>query len=115
MSTETADLPSREDLELTSYKLSSFLSDLDSMLLTARAASKDRATPEYDRADQLAHLLAWTTDALADAAVVERDAKELQALALGLYQEANAEVLDRGYWERVDGWHREALAATEKR
>jgi hypothetical protein len=118
-STTERPLPSRAEVDLADYKIGSVMSDLDSIHTTIQSCAGDTISlqeyryrqaegfafpdaPEYDP-DELARLVVFATDVLADVETIREDARAIQEVARHLHHEQAYD--DRAQRALVRAWH----------
>jgi hypothetical protein len=121
-------LPSPEDFDIANYLIGTYISELNDFAERLKRVKGDPETIEeylkrkeagdtfgpqepLDR-DQLAHVIAFATDALSDAGMIREYAAKLQAAAFALYRDESTPDEVRHHYRRVRAWH---LAEAERK
>jgi hypothetical protein len=125
--TTPRELPSPEELDLANYLVGTYLSEIsnfaerlewikgDPMTIEeylARQEAGDTFEPRVplDR-DQLAHIIAFATDALSDADAMREYVEKLQEAAFALYRDDSRPDEVRNHYRRLREWHLGARVA----
>lgn len=123
-STTERPLPSRAEVDLADYKIGSLMSDLNWIRSTIEDCEGDTISlreyqyqqaegivppepPDYDP-DELARLVVFATDVLADVETLRDDARAIQEVARHLYRTQAYD--DRSHRALIRSWHEGELA-----
>ena len=118
-STTERPLPNGAEVDLADYKIGSVMSDLDSIRSALERCAGDTISlreyryreaegialpesPGYDP-DELARLVVFATDVLADVETIRDDARAIQETARHLYHEQAYD--DRAHRALIRSWH----------
>jgi hypothetical protein len=120
--TTPRELPSPEELDLANYLIGTYLSEIsnfaerlewikgDPMTVEEYLERKDAGDTFEPRVqpdrDQLAHIIAFATDAFKDADALREYAENLQEAAFALYRDQDSPDEVRDSYRRVREWHR---------